>query len=292
MTIVEEALVIPCAGEELMGIVAKPTQSALRTGVLIVVGGPQYRVGSHRQFVLLSRFLAANGYPVMRFDFRGMGDSTGDLRSFETVEEDIAAALEAFAAACPKLERVILWGLCDAASACLLFVDSKHDRRIGGLVMLNPWVRSEASLARTHIKHYYLQRLLQVDLWRKLLSGQLRLLQAARGLFDNLLKAGIKDGDKNKMSFQDRMLSGLCEFRGASLVILSGNDYTAREFVEYTTSRSFWQAALNADTVSVMNVPDADHTFSSSVWRAAVEEMTIMWLRRACQDDTGSKECN
>jgi len=52
-------------------------------GVLIVVGGPQYRVGSHRQFLLLSRRLAAEGHPVMRFDYRGMGDASGAMRGFE-----------------------------------------------------------------------------------------------------------------------------------------------------------------------------------------------------------------
>jgi len=52
--------------------------AAADTGVLIVVGGPQYRVGSHRQFVMLARFLADHGVPCMRFDYRGMGDVSGE----------------------------------------------------------------------------------------------------------------------------------------------------------------------------------------------------------------------
>ena len=60
----------------------------------------------------------------MRFDFRGMGDSTGELRDFEEVNEDIGAAINAFQAHCPQLERIVLWGLCDAASASLLYWDS------------------------------------------------------------------------------------------------------------------------------------------------------------------------
>ena len=39
--------------------------------MVIVVGGPQYRAGSHRQFTLLARHIAAAGYPVLRFDARG-----------------------------------------------------------------------------------------------------------------------------------------------------------------------------------------------------------------------------
>jgi alpha/beta superfamily hydrolase len=93
-------------------------------GVLVVVGGPQYRVGSHRQFLLLSRRLASEGYPVMRFDYRGMGDGGGAMRSFEDVSADIGAAIEAFQRRCPSVRRIVLWGLCDAASAALLYVEA------------------------------------------------------------------------------------------------------------------------------------------------------------------------
>ena len=74
MNYAEQALVFDCAGERMLGIVAIP-EAAQATGVLILVGGPQYRVGSHRQFLLLARRLATDGIAAMRFDFRGMGDS-------------------------------------------------------------------------------------------------------------------------------------------------------------------------------------------------------------------------
>ena len=59
-----------------------PAACAGPRGVLIVTGGPQYRAGSHRQFVLLARFLAARGMAVLRFDYRGMGDSEGAPRDY------------------------------------------------------------------------------------------------------------------------------------------------------------------------------------------------------------------
>ena len=105
MSFTEHAFVFPCAGETLLGIVAVPERSQA-TGVLLVVGGPQYRVGSHRQFLLLSRALANSGYPTMRFDYRGMGDSSGAQRTFGDVNNDVAAALDAFQRAVPNLGKV------------------------------------------------------------------------------------------------------------------------------------------------------------------------------------------
>ena len=76
----------------LTGILSQPEQAS-DTTVIVVVGGPQYRVGSHRQFLQLARHLARQGYPVLRFDGRGMGDSSGLLRSFEEIDDDIGAAI-------------------------------------------------------------------------------------------------------------------------------------------------------------------------------------------------------
>lgn len=280
----EQAIAFPCAGERLLGIVAAPAAPAT-TGVLIIVGGPQYRAGSHRQFLLLSRALSAAGYPAMRFDFRGMGDSSGEPRSFEAVDEDIAAAILAFRQHCPQLERIVLWGLCDAATAALLYWDRTGDSCIGGLVLLNPWVRSEATLARTHIKHYYVQRLAQGEFWRKLLSGRLGIGRAMGGLAGSLLRARqATSGDgapAADLPFQQRMMRALEIFPGPSLLILSGDDYTAKEFLEACQGDTRAQRALAGPCLTRFEVSEADHTFSSREWRQAVEAATLDWLQKS-----------
>ena len=280
MTFAELAVTFPCAGERLLGIVAVP-ELPQATGVLIVVGGPQYRVGSHRQFLLLSRALAEAGYPAMRFDFRGMGDSTGELRDFEGVNEDIWAAISAFQAHCPNLERIVLWGLCDAASANLLYWDQTRDARLHGLVLLNPWVRSKATLARTHIKHYYGQRLLQAEFWRKLLTGKLRLGRAISGFLGSLNQArkeSLPAVQDETLTFQKKMARALETFHGEVLLLLSGNDYTAKEFIQAVQADRLWSAAIGKPNITQVEIPEADHTFSSLEWRGQVENITRKWL--------------
>ncbi len=283
MSYSERALTFTCAGEQLLGIVSIPAEP-VKIGVLIIVGGPQYRTGSHRQFLLLSRALAAAGYPAMRFDYRGMGDSSGELRDFEVVDDDIAAALAAFRQQCPQLERIVLWGLCDAATAALLYWHRTRDVGLGGLALLNPWVRSEATLARTHIKHYYTQRLFQGDFWRKLMSGKLGIGRALQGFAGNLLRArqaGPSNGTEAALPFQQRMMKALEAFPGPLLLILSADDYTAKEFLEACEGDAQAKRALASPRLKRVDVAGADHTFSSRDLRHEVEAVTLAWLQQS-----------
>lgn len=283
MSVVEDAVVFGCSGEQLVGVLAQPVRAAedaSDVGVLIVVGGPQYRVGCHRQFLLLSRRVAAAGFPVFRFDYRGMGDSSGAIRDFEAASEDVGAAIDAFLSACPTVKRIVLWGLCDGASASLIYADESKDSRVTGLILLNPWVRSEATLAQTHVKHYYGNRLMEKEFWLKLLTGKLRVVRSIRELVSNLLLArgnSAKQGGASR-SFQQRMAGGWKAMSGSVLLILSGQDYTAMEFVDFASSHAEWSTLLAEKRVSRVDVADADHTFSSSGFRAIVEDATIEWL--------------
>ncbi len=281
MSFTEHPLFIPCAGEQMLGILALPKTPA-DIGVVLVVGGPQTRVGSHRQFVLLARALAQSGYAVLRFDFRGMGDSTGQQRAFDHVDEDIGAAVDALQAAVPAVRRIVLWGLCDAASAALLYWHGTRDPRIAGFCLVNPWVRSAATQARTHVKHYYGQRLISVDFWQKLLHGQVGIGNAISGLLRSLrLSAQTPVAGGSDSSFQGRMLEALREYPAQILLILSGQDFVAREFIEYAGADPAWSGVLAQPKITRQEIPDANHTFSTAQWRSQVEQATINWLAQA-----------
>jgi exosortase A-associated hydrolase 1 len=278
----EEVLGFECDGCSLWGIVSRPPAGVAQaaTAVVIAVGGPQYRVGSHRQFVLLARRLAAAGYPVLRFDYRGMGDSEGDLRNFEGAGPDLRAAIDAMWGACPGVRQVVVWGLCDAASAALMF--ATEDARVAGIVAANPWARSEATLAVAQVKHYYGARLLQREFWAKLLRGGIDWRDSLRSLLGSLKGARrhyLKSSPADHASFQTRMARGLARFRGRVLLVLSGNDLTAKEFLQYAASDATWKGLLDKPGIHRVDLPESDHTFSTRGWLQRVEEETLAWLK-------------
>lgn len=275
----------------MLGVLHVETPDATR-GVLVVVGGPQYRAGSHRQFLLLARDLAQAGIPVLRFDCRGMGDSSGEFPGFEEIDADIAAAIDAFHARVPTLREVVIWGLCDAASAALFY--AWRDPRVAGLVLLNPWARTEAGRARAYLRHYYLSRLVDPDLWRKIGRGEFSLGTALRSLLalvgqvwrdcqDSVVKGAAVEtravSSSRNGPLPERMADGLRRFAGPVLLILSGDDLTAAEFRDTTQASRHWRCLLAQSRVTVLDFPEANHTFSRREWRDQVATWTRDWLR-------------
>ena len=274
MTAERRALAFACNGHWLYGVLDVPAAPMTR-GVLFVVGGPQYRAGSHRQFALLARELAKDGCAAMRFDYRGMGDSEGEMRSFDDVDDDLRCAIDAFFSAVPTLTEVVLWGLCDAASASALYAAS--DARVSGLVLLNPWVRTEAGEAKATLKHYYRARLFDRGLWQKIASGRFNYRSAAASLGRILGTAAT--APVTPTALPQRMAERLGRFDGKLLVLLSGADLTAQEFSDLAGSDPAWKKLLAAPGATSKTLPKADHTFSREPWHEQVTQWTREWVR-------------
>lgn len=278
----EEVLHFDCQGEGLLGVLSVPDKPP-RLGAVVVVGGPQYRVGSHRQFVGLARALAKGGIAALRFDVRGMGDSQGATRDFESIDDDVDAAVNAVFATQPSIEGVVLIGLCDGASAALMHVEHRRgDARIAGVVVINPWVRSDASLAKAQVQHYYAQRLRDRDFWAKLLRGGVSWRAPGEYLRKVLhsRRASLGRTDRDMRTFQQRMADGWAHIQAPIWLVVSGKDLTAAEFVQCWTEGEEWRAARSKDGLRKLELPDADHTLSQRSQHARFTAWLVEELKR------------
>jgi exosortase A-associated hydrolase 1 len=205
-----------CAGDELAGSIDAADGA---TGLVMVTGGSQTRVGSHRMYERLGKALAEKGYSCLRYDRRGVGDSAGEDPGFRGSGADIAAAADALRRECPALSRIVGFGLCDGASAIAL---TGREAGLDALILVNPWlVEAEAGeLPAAAVRAHYLKRMSSLEGWKKLLSGAVDY----RKLFKGLSRVSKKD---EGAPLARDTAAALRAGRLRNWLILAGGDATA-----------------------------------------------------------------
>lgn len=283
------AIAFDCQGVSLIGVWHQPVQAPEIGVVFVTAGGPQYRIGGHRQQALWARRLAEAGHAALCFDYRGVGDTSGDFKGYRSIDEDIRAAIDALLAAAPTVRKVILWGECNATSAILYY--AWRDKRVRGAVLLNPWVRTQAGAAQATLRYYYLQRLAQPAFWKKLLGGKLNPVASLRSFMALLRdarssKAAAPRADtaqpviSRDLPLTEGMLLGLQRFDGQLMMVMSGRDMVAREFDQLLSVSPQWRDQLARCQAVRHDMAEGDHTFSSRSQRNQVVDWALAWLAR------------
>lgn len=222
------------------------------TGLLIVSGGNEVRSGAFRSQAQLAAGIAAAGFPVMRFDRRGIGDSEGDNRGFRSSESDIEAALAAFRALAPGVTRVIGFGNCDAASALMLAGGAGCD----GLVLSNPWVFEDEAETPAHsagsLRSRYMAKLRNPRDIMRLLTGKIDLRKLGSGLKQAAQSNSALSGLGSEMH------EGISDFAGSVQFLIAERDRTGQAF------RDVWPS-----TSAIAICPGATHAYAepeAAIW--------------------------
>ncbi|WP_454797322.1 hydrolase 1, exosortase A system-associated [Novosphingobium lindaniclasticum] len=211
----------PCEGSQLA---ASLDEAPADAGLLLVSGGNEVRAGAWNGQARLAARIAAEGFPVLRFDRRGVGDSEGENRGFRSSAPDIRAALGAFRAACPQVRRVVGLGNCDAASALML----AEGAGLGALVLSNPWtIEDEAGDAPAEVvRSHYRRRMTDPAAIRRLLTGKVAIAQLIRSLV-----AASRPGVAEPAGLAQEMARGLAVFSGRVRLLVAERDRTGLAFL-------------------------------------------------------------
>ena len=286
MTSQEIAVSFLCDRNRLYGILHRPCQPS-DEGILILAGRPALRSGRHRSFVLLARSWAEAGIPVMRFDYRGSGDSEGEMGTLDQTPRDISAAVDAFQSNIPGLQKVVLWGQCGGAADAILY--APKDARVSGIVLANPWIYDSRVRSLTA-----LYRRWSLCLWRvrDIFSASTHSTLGNNPLEQPYTGSGPEfsvpfetpEVDQAYRSYRasdisKRLANSLREFNGRVLVILSGRDAGAQAFKQTASLSLHWRQILSSKRVRTEELPAANHSLRRPEWREAAAAHTLHWLK-------------
>ncbi len=239
------------------------------TGLLIVSGGNEIRIGAHRGMAMLAAEIAAKGFPVFRFDRRGIGDSEGQNGGFASSKADIEAAIVAFKHACPALRKIVAFGNCDAASALLL-------HKIGdwsGLVLGNIWVieTEDEMPPPAAIKAHYLDRLKDPSALIGLFTGSVDFRKLVGGLF-RLIKPQAPSSLANNVAL------GLEATHCPVTILLAQRDATALAFADAWSKPAFERARAQP-MIQLVRLDSDSHSFAKQEDYARLMEALLSHLR-------------
>ena len=125
-------------GKHLSGTLTLPGDLGTRpVGFIMLNAGVIHRIGPHRFNVRLARALAEQGWPSLRFDLAGQGDSDNapQVQAFERqIVADLRAAMDHLGRTA-GVERFVIAGICSGAHRGLAV--AQEDERVIGLWMLD-----------------------------------------------------------------------------------------------------------------------------------------------------------
>lgn len=274
-------------GSGLVGIVSEPQRARERTtGVILVNAGILHRVGPSRLNVYMARNFARAGFPCLRFDLSGIGDSdpSRDALPFEESSvRDVREAMD-FLGANRDLDGFTVVGLCSGAD--LAYRAALADPRIRAIAPID----GHAYHTWRYHLHRFGPRFFRFGSWWNLVTGRTYIGPWVRGVFSGDRGEPGARGDVEGDIFQ-RPLPPKEELQGQLQILV---DRGVRIFAvfsggmrgRYNYGSQFRDAFRSVDFHGLLDetfLRDADHTFTNPRRRGVLVDAVTEWAldRRA-----------
>jgi pimeloyl-ACP methyl ester carboxylesterase len=276
-----------------------------RIALVLLNAGPAPRAGNSDLSAYLADRLAARGVPSFRFDFPGLGDSTGpswrDIDLFWHASQrgfNDAAVIELVNDLCLRheLRGVLLGGLCAGAIASVRAAQSLGTRVLG-LVLLEPNFRASADvdavssaptqdaataavLARPHIQRIRraMSRLTDIDEALYLLTGSSKRTWAfrpIRPLLERIIERRLgRELPGDVLMEQVHAWRHLVNEGLPSVVVLAKGLGTDRYMERIVGTLPL----AGGNVVRTVLIPDTNHILTAGAARRSTAEALCAWV--------------
>jgi hypothetical protein len=232
----EIQVTFPSGGEQVVGMLQPPDRTPA-PGLAMCHGFTGHKAETHRLFVKAARDFARHGLAVLRFDFRGSGDSAGEFREMTVSREieDAGAAMD-YLISRPEViaDRVGILGL--SLGGCVAACQAGMDPRVKALVLWAATAHPDR-IADRMAPEFKGTDVLDMNGWG-----------LGRGFVEDVMRV--------------RPLDEVARYTGPSLVVHGSNDETVP-----ASDASDYRIALGGGC-RVHIVEGADHVFSTLVYES------------------------
>lgn len=257
---IREAITLENNGEKIFGILHRPLQSSQVPAVVICPGFAGNKCGKFRMFVTLGKELAKQGIAVLRFDYRGSGDSEGEFSNItlEGKTSDTVKCLE-FLANDPQIDGTRLGLLGRSLGGAIAVLAARRYHAIKSLVLWAPVFKS--------------------DPWRELWESY----QSNRQLDQNKqeILRNLPTNVPNLMFLNqffkldlERELEGLKQI---PLLHIHGEQ---DQIVKIEHAKDYEKARIGLDNTRFIQLPRSDHDFSDLSEQTIAIQETCHWYQQ------------
>lgn len=263
------------AGDALVGILTEPDMVPAAgpfPGFVLINAGVVHRVGPNRLYVKTARRLAALGYPVLRFDLSGIGDSRARSDAIGFEKSVVSETAEAMAVLKCRLgvEQFILAGICSGAD--ISFLTAREHPEVVGVVLINGQsLHGVTDAAGDEIAdqlkqdknacYLWKSALLNPASWKKLVSASVNygdLFRLVARQITDLIGSGRKP-PAAAAAFQADFRAMLG--RGVRLLLIYSEDDPGLNYLNIMLGRQL-TALTGRDNCAKVLLRGADHTFT------------------------------
>jgi dipeptidyl aminopeptidase/acylaminoacyl peptidase len=250
---IEIPLTFKCENQQIVGILHLPRERRKVPLVILVHGWSANKLGTWNAFfVRAAREFSKNGFAVLRFDFRGSGDSEGRFedQTITSMLKDLDAVITQASEKYPEIDNNKVCLIGHSQGAYISFLQATKDKRIKCLVS---WMGRLSDLK---------------EFWSKTRFDEINRKGYIYEWDYKITKKHVKDSLKYN-------LSKICKrIKIPTLFIYGESD----DLVPPSEGIKFCKKIKSPKKIVI--IKDLDHTFSGESVKMRVIRITLQWLKR------------